>query len=154
MASNVPAALILPVIHNYLKEYESNLDGAQEWGTALVGLMNRAGVHPDNYSKWSKRADRSWMKFDTADKLMSAMHANHLWHVPPLSDIYWTLKLPSEKDIARSKRNHAIRMALKRGEMGVCVQCGERFVKKPKGQHRKFCKQACASRYHRQKVRV
>ena len=75
-AYSIPAELILPVVHEYLREYESETDNS-DWGAALKGLCERAGVTSDAYSKW--KHGKNNIPFDTADKLMSAMHCNHLW---------------------------------------------------------------------------
>lgn len=95
--NSVPVTVLHPYVKNYLERWEmGSFDSGDEnpWGTGVVYssaqvLADEAGLSRSVVTKIVKGYAHLFVSFDTADRILSAMGANYLWHSDPdLSSIY------------------------------------------------------------------
>jgi hypothetical protein len=97
-SDTVPTALILPIVKDYLENYETHSLDSSNLRYALAPISVLA-----DETKIGERRLRGWIAgermvkqvpFNFADSLLCAMGKTELWYVEPLAEVYWSVHLP------------------------------------------------------------
>lgn len=73
----------------YLEEEASS--GAEKHMSPMDQLSVRSGVSRRGLNRiWN---EAKWVQIHTADRILCALYATHLWHEPPLDEWYWKVNV-------------------------------------------------------------
>lgn len=99
--SRIPAEHLVPLVRNYLANYECMEDGVSTRIPSKVRILaEQAGISP-HYIADMMRKPRKTVKFDVADRLLCAMGMPGAWLDWPLIAFYYAAALTP---ISRSRR--------------------------------------------------